>query len=125
MKRLLLDTHVFLWWRAGGLDLSRAALDAIREADVVYVSVASAWEAAIQVGLGRLHLPGRFEDGVLDSRFEPLAISFGHAEETARLPHLHRDPFDRMLVAQARVDGLTLVTRDPEVLAYDVAVLLA
>jgi len=125
VSRLLLDTHVFLRWRAGGGGLAPAARAAIQDADVVYVSAASAWEAAIKIALGRLHLPGRFEDGVLASRFEPLAVTMRHAEETANLPPLHRDPFDRMLVAQARVEGLTLVTRDPLVLAYGVVGLVA
>lgn len=120
MKRILLDTHVFLWWRQGGEELQPAARAAIRDAEVVYVSLASAWEASIKIGLGRLRLPAPFAAGVEASRFEPLGITFAHAEEVARLPLLHRDPFDRMLVAQARVEGLWLVSRDELVLAYEV-----
>ncbi len=125
MTRLLLDTHVFLWWRGNDPGLSAEARAAIAQADVVYVSMASAWEVAIKVGLGRLELPGPFGQGVRDSQFEPLPIGFDHAEEVARLPQLHRDPFDRMLVAQARVERLDLVTRDPEVLQYGVTTILA
>lgn len=125
MTRILLDTHVFLWWRANNPGLSAAARQAIAEAHTVHVSMASAWEVAIKVGLGRLELPGTFASGVAASQFEALPIEFAHTEEVARLPQLHRDPFDRMLVAQARVERLTLVTRDPAVLAYDVAVVLA
>lgn len=125
MTRILLDTHVFLWWRANDPSLSAAARAAIAHADVVYVSMASAWEVAIKVGLGRLHLPGSFADGVGESQFEPLAIGFAHTDEVTRLPPLHRDPFDRMLVAQARVEQLALATRDPLILAYKVATILA
>ena len=119
--RLLLDTHAFLWWRAAPGRLGAAAHGAIAEADVVHVSMASAWEAAIKVSLGKLRLAARFEDGVAESGFRPLPIAFRHIDRLADLPFLHRDPFDRMLIAQALADGLTIVTGDRRIARYDVA----
>ena len=123
--RLLLDTHVFLWWRADSRHLRAPARRAIAEAQIVFVSAATAWEAAIKAALGRLRLPDTIEAGVIDSGFEKLPISFSHAESAARLPPHHADPFDRMLVAQARVETLTLVTHDRRLAAYDVEILWA
>lgn len=84
----------------------------------VFLSAASIWEIAIKHSLGRLEIPEPASAAVVRLGFEPLAISFADAEATALLPPLHRDPFDRMLVAQARAEGLTLVTRDPAIRAY-------
>lgn len=123
--RLLLDTHVFLWWRGMPGELGEGARAAIAEAEIVFVSAASAWEAAIKVSLGRLEIPGPMEEGVVDSGFEKLPVTFAHAERVAGLPQHHRDPFDRLLVAQAQAEGLTLVTRDPAMEPYEVATLWA
>lgn len=123
LDRLLLDTHVFLWWRSRADRLERAAQRAIAEADLVFVSVASAWEAAIKRALGRLELPEPFAVGILDSGFEKLPISFGHTEGLIELPHHHRDPFDRLLIAQAKAENLTLVTHDTCMKPYDVPIL--
>ncbi len=125
MRRILLDTHVFLWWRQNDPTLTPQARKALSEAEIAFVSMASAWEVAIKQSLGRLTLPGSFADGISASRFEVLPIHFSHIDELIRLPQLHRDPFDRMLVAQARVEKLTLITRDSQICAYDVKVLLA
>jgi len=121
--RLLLDTHVVLWWRQDNRRLGRAARAAIASAVVVHVSAASAWEVAIKTAIGRLQLEDPFEHHVLDAGFEPLPITFAHAAEVARLPAHHADPFDRMLVAQARIERLTLVTHDRTFASYDVEVL--
>ena len=123
--RLLLDTHVAMWWTDERDDLLRDAQLAIARADLVYVSLASAWEVAIKIGAGKLRLPAPFEEGVRASGFTPLPITFAHTETVARLPRHHGDPFDRMLVAQAQVDGLTLVTRDRRLAAYRVPILWA
>lgn len=123
--RLLLDTRVFLWWRANSPLLGVDARAAIARADLVFVSVASAWEAAIKMALGKLRLPESFEAGVLASRFERLPIAFAHAEAVASLPQHHSDPFDRMLVVQCRSEGLTLVTNDRRLAAYDVDIIWA
>ncbi len=99
--------------------------DCIATADMVFVSAASAWEAAIKASLGRLDLPDTIEAGVLASGFEKLLITFSHAERAAGLPPHHRDPFDRMLVAQAQAEGLTLVTHDRLLEPYSVEILWA
>jgi len=124
-RHLLLDTHIFLWWRGEPSRLLSAVASRIATADLVFVSVASAWEAAIKRSLGRLDLPDTMEAGVLASGFQELLISFSHAERAAALPLHHRDPYDRMLVAQAQAEGLTLVTRDRLLEPYDVEILWA
>jgi len=121
--RLLLDTHVFLWWRDDSRKLRSHARRAIAEAQLVFVSAATAWEAAIKAALGRLQIPDTIEAGVVDSGFEKLPISFSHAESAAHLPPHHADPFDRMLVAQARAEGLTLVTHDRRLAPYEIEIL--
>ena len=123
--RLLLDTHVFLWWRGMPGRLREEARTAIAEAEIVFVSAASAWEAAIKASVGRLEIPGSIEDAVIDSGFEKLPITFGHAERTAGLPLHHRDPFDRLLIAQAQVEDLKLVTHDRAMESYEVSILWA
>lgn len=124
-SRLLLDTHVFLWWRGEPSKLAPKVRDRIATADIVFVSAATAWEAAIKVSLGRLELPDTIEAGVFASGFEKLLITFSHAERVAGLPPHHRDPFDRMLVAQAQIEGLTLVTHDGLLEPYEVEILWA
>jgi PIN domain nuclease of toxin-antitoxin system len=119
-RRLLLDTQTFLWWKTDAVRLTEAARAAIAEADVVFVSAASAWEVAIKGRLGRITLDADFAGGVADSGFEKLLILFEHAAETRNLPDHHRDPFDRMLIAQARVEGLALLTHDRQLEPYDV-----
>jgi PIN domain nuclease of toxin-antitoxin system len=121
--KLLLDTHVFLWWRANDPSLLEAAISAISDANVVFVSAATAWEAVIKAALGRLELPDSVESGVEDSGFEKLPITLYHAETAAALPAHHHDPFDRMLLAQTVAEGLTLVTHDRKLKAYDVPIL--
>jgi len=116
---LLLDTHVLIWWDEGR-KLAGSARRAIEEADTVYVSAASAWEVAIKIGLGRLRPSRTVQEAVEESGFLELPITFRHAERAAGLPAHHRDPFDRLLIAQADVEGLVLVTRDPVFGQYDV-----
>ncbi len=122
-SRLLLDTQVFLWWRSDSRKLNATARRGIAEADVVFVSAASAWQAALEIALGRLRIPDSIEAGVVASGFEKLPIGFPHAEAAARLPAHHADPFDRMLVAQAQIEGLTLVTHDRRLARYEVELL--
>jgi PIN domain nuclease of toxin-antitoxin system len=119
---LLLDTHVLIWWDEGRR-ISAEARAAVEEADTVYVSAASAWEIAIKTGLGRLRPTRTVDKAVRDSGFVELPITFRHAERVATLPAHHRDPFDRLLVAQAEVEELALVTRDPVFGRYRVAVI--
>jgi PIN domain nuclease of toxin-antitoxin system len=121
---LLLDTHVLIWWDEGRR-LTSGARRAIETADIVYVSAASAWEVAIKIALGRLRPARTIEQATEESGFLELPITFRHAERIAGLPAHHRDPFDRLLIAQAEVEGLTLVTRDPVFGRYAVAVITA
>jgi PIN domain nuclease of toxin-antitoxin system len=114
---LLLDTHVLIWWDEGRR-LTAEARRAIAEADTVYVSAASTWEVAIKLGLGRLRPTRTVQEAASDSGFLELPVTFSHAERVTRLPPHHRDPFDRMLVAQAAVEELALVTRDPVFARY-------
>ena len=123
--RLLLDTHVLIWW-FGDEPLSERATSAIAgEATEVLVSAASVWEAEIKAASGKLDLRVDLAAEARDNGFTELAISFDHAVAAARLPPHHGDPFDRMLIAQARVEGVTLVTRDARFKAYDVDLLAA
>ncbi len=121
--KLLLDTHVFLWWRTDDPHLGAQAREAIARADLVYVSAASVWEAAIKASLGKLRLPESMAKGVADSGFDPLPIGFDHAELAAALPPHHADRFDRMLVAQAVAEDLLLVSHDRRLEPYDAPIL--
>lgn len=126
--RALLDTHAFLWWIAGDDRLSDPASRTIADsANEILVSAASIWEIAIKARLGRLSIPGdpgQFIGGqVVENAFRGLPIVAGHALRVWELPDHHRDPFDRMLVAQAQVEGLALISRDPHVARYDVEVI--
>lgn len=118
--RLLLDTHVLIWWDSGS-GLPPEGIQAIQEAAQVYVSAVTGWEIAIKTALGRLETTRPLSDVVVESGFEELPIRLRHAHLTGTLPWHHRDPFDRMLVAQAMDEGLTLVTRDTGLLDYDVS----
>ena len=119
---LLIDTCTLLWW-ANGDALSSAASQAIEDPDNrVLVSAASIWEIGIKTSLGKLRVPDDL-DAVVDEDFEQLPVTFAHARQAAQLPRHHRDPFDRMLVAQAQVQDFTLATRDRRIRSYDVALL--
>ncbi len=120
---LLLDTHVILWWLEGSR-LNEAITERIADArELVVVSAASIWEASIKADLGKLEVPEELATAVVDEGFEPLPITFGHAERAGALPPHHHDPFDRMLVAQALIEGLTVVTHDPAFEPYGVNLL--
>lgn len=120
---LLLDTHVLLWWLAGE-PMGEEATTRIADPGVlVVVSAASVWEVAIKAALGKARVEGSIREHVERAGFEPLPISLGHAERAGGLPPHHRDPFDRMLVAQAQAESLTLVTRDAVFGSYQVEVL--
>ncbi|CAN5865761.1 type II toxin-antitoxin system VapC family toxin [soil metagenome] len=121
---LLLDTHVLLWALTEDRRLRPEVRDQIADGRTrVLVSAASAWEITIKRALGKLRAPGDLSDQLAAARFEGLALTTEHALAVGDLPALHGDPFDRLLVAQARVEGLTLVTSDPQVQRYEVTVL--
>ncbi len=122
--RLLLDTHVAIWWLSGDKRLSAATRLAIEDAPNAFLSAVSLWEIFIKQDTGRLDLPAGFVDALRDD-FVELALTFDHALEGRSLPLLHRDPFDRMLVAQAKVEGLTIVTSDRLLADYGVPILAA
>jgi PIN domain nuclease of toxin-antitoxin system len=122
--RLLLDTHVLIWWDEG-VRLKPGAREAIETADQVYVSPVSAWEIAIKAALGRLKPLRTVADAIADSGFEELPLRLRHFEGFERMPTHHRDPFDRALIAQALVDRLTIVTRDPVFRQYGVPLIVA
>ena len=116
---LLLDTQVLIWWDEGRR-LAAEARRAIADADSIYVSAASAWEVAIKTGLGRLRPIRTVEQAAEESGFLELPVTFRHAERVGELPPHHRDPFDRLLIAQAGAEELILVTRDPVFAMYGV-----
>jgi PIN domain nuclease of toxin-antitoxin system len=123
---LLVDTHAFLWFMTGDSKLSRPARRALEDADAEwYVSAATVWELAIKSSLGRLVLPAPAADyvaGKLQQGVRMLAIEWSHAAAVERLPFHHRDPFDRLLVAQAQAERLTVVTQDRVFRRYGVPV---
>jgi PIN domain nuclease of toxin-antitoxin system len=124
--RLLLDTHIALWWANDPSELRDDARDAIAEgANDVFLSAASVWEAAIKAAAGRLTTPAPLERAARSANIGELRIEWKHARRAASLPALHRDPFDRMLVAQALDEGLVLLTRDPLVEQYAVSTMRA
>jgi PIN domain nuclease of toxin-antitoxin system len=117
---LLLDTHVVLWWLADDPTLADDIKDRLDHEPDVYVSAATIWEVAIKQAIGKLPEPTRLPERIQESGFRPLPISADHAIIAARLPMIHRDRFDRMLVAQAKLEELTLVTRDENCRQYEV-----
>ncbi len=117
--RLLLDTAVWLWWRADDPALGAAARSAIADPrNDVYVSAASIWEIAVKRALGKLHAPHDQAAAIPALGFRELAMNARHAERAGSLPPHHRDHFDRMLAAQAQLEGLTLVTSDAHLRRY-------
>jgi PIN domain nuclease of toxin-antitoxin system len=128
--RLLLDTHAFLWWLADSPRLGAEARKVIADPDArVWLSAASAWEIAIKALLGRLDL-GEPPEVVVPrelkrNAFNALAVTVPHALAVRALPPYHRDPFDRLLIAQAQMEQLALVTSEPDIGKYDVAIVPA
>lgn len=123
---LLLDTHAVLWWLDDDPTLSDAARAEISDPEnTVYLSAVAVWEMRIKQGIGKLDLPDDFDEVLDGQAFSKLPVTVDHAHTIAGLPAIHRDPFDRMLVAQAVVEGMTIVTRDRRIAEYGVDVLLA
>jgi len=126
--KALLDTHAFLWWITDDVRISSRARAIISDGDnELFLSAASGWEIAIKARLGKLHLPGNpvafvFEQLRINA-IEPLAVQMSHTLRVYSLPGHHRDPFDRILVAQAQVERMPIITADPQVAQYDVEIL--
>ena len=120
--KLLLDTHTLLWWLQNDNKLSKNARELVGMAEnQVFVSLASLWEITLKVSLGRLDFPVHAMANQLEvNAFEPLTIDLPHLVELSQLPMLHNDPFDRMLIAQARAENLLLITKDGEISRYPV-----
>jgi PIN domain nuclease of toxin-antitoxin system len=123
--RLLLDTHVLLWWFDNSANLGPIARKVIASPEnEVWVSAASAWEMAIKVALKRLEVKEPLETSLPNDMngngFRPLSITHAHALAVRKLPLIHVDPFDRILVAQARLEGLVLLTSDHHLARYEV-----
>lgn len=124
MRRLLLDTQVLLWWLVDDPRLGATTRAMIGDPrNTVFASAASAWQMSIKAQLGKLEVPDDLESVLEAEGFESLPITFFHGERAGALPPLHRDPFDRMLVAQAQAEGLDLVSGDTMVRRYGVRVL--
>ena len=126
--KVLIDTHVFLWWITNDPRLSPRAREIIADsANVVFLSAASGWEIAIKAKLGRLRLPDEPERFILKqlelNAIEVLPVQMSHALHVYALPYHHRDPFDRLLIAQARLEKVPILTADPQISRYEVEVI--
>ncbi|MGE4546127.1 MAG: type II toxin-antitoxin system VapC family toxin [Pedobacter sp.] len=119
MQRFLLDTHVLLWWLDDSPKLGPRCKELIGDQrNEVFVSAATTWEISIKKALGKLEAPEDIDSIVEDEGFSKLPISLYHGQLAGSLPVLHRDPFDRMLIAQAQSDGLILMTSDENIRLY-------
>ena len=123
---LLIDTHVLLWWLDDNPSLSKKARTVISDGkNPVFVSAVIIWEIRIKEALGKLKIPGNFREVLENQPFEMLDINAEHAHAIGELPSHHRDPFDRMLIAQAKVEGLILVTHDMNLKKYKIPLIKA
>ncbi|CAD7774758.1 MAG: PIN domain protein [Candidatus Methanoperedenaceae archaeon GB37] len=126
--RVLLDTHTFLWWISNDTRLSSRAREVISNGNnELLLSAASGWEIAIKVRLGRLQLPYEPErfipEQLVINAIQSLPIKISHALHTYSLPIYHRDPFDRIIIAQAQLEGLPILTSDPQIAKYKVEII--
>jgi PIN domain nuclease of toxin-antitoxin system len=118
--KILLDTHIFLWWGQNDRRLNNKTRQLIYNSGEVWISIVSAWEFAIKQSLGKMDLAQDFEQAVDTSGFRKLPITFDHIRLVGKLQPKHRDPFDHMLVAQALAEDLCLVSHDRSMSLYDV-----
>ncbi len=124
MKRLLLDTHILLWWLVEDSRLNPGYLSEIAKPENdVFVSAASIWEITIKQKKGLLQVPADLLEVVEEEGFEALSITFAHSELAGNLTEFHKDPFDRMLIAQAQIEQMILVTDDSQIQQYEVSIL--
>jgi PIN domain nuclease of toxin-antitoxin system len=126
MSRLILDSHVLLWWAGEQAKLSTLALESIADPSTeIFVSAASIWELGLKRARGKLNTPDDYLGLLRQSRFLPLAVTMDHSLKAYALPPIHKDLFDRMLVAQAFLESATLVTADTILADYGISVLAA
>jgi PIN domain nuclease of toxin-antitoxin system len=121
--KLLVDTHVVVWWLLDSPLLSTDIKDLLDTEEQAYVSAVTPWELSVKQALGKLDGPADLPELARACQLKPLPITGLHGIRAGQLPPHHRDPFDRILIAQARTEGLTLVTRDKHIPLYDVPVL--
>jgi PIN domain nuclease of toxin-antitoxin system len=124
MQRFLLDTHTLLWWLADSKQLGDRCRESISdERNQVFVSAATTWEISVKMSIGKLEAPEDMDSVVEDEGFSKLPITLYHGQLAGRLPAIHRDPFDRMLIAQAQAEGMILVTADELIAKYQLRVM--
>ncbi len=123
---ILLDTHVLIWALENNPTLSEEAANCIVDGrNMVFASAASVWEIGIKMALGKLEAPDNLLEEIRMHRFTPLPMTLEHAQLAGKLPDIHKDPFDRMLVAQAMIEKLTLATRDKLIVEYEIKTIKA
>ena len=121
---ILLDTHILIWALENNPALSKKARDEIiKGSNMVFVSSASVWEMSIKTAIGKLHVPDNLLEEIKNHRFTMLDINFEHAQLAGQLPDIHKDPFDRMLIAQSIIEKLTLISKDSIISKYNVNLL--
>ncbi len=126
MKRILLDTHALIWWFNGDEKLGINAREQISNPENnIYVSAATVWEMSIKQQMGKLVAPEDIESKVEQAGFNSLPISLFHGQQAGKLPLHHKDPFDRMLIAQAQAEGLQILTKDEHFPAYGIRLINA
>lgn len=124
--KVLLDTHILLWWLDANPLLPEEAIGLIRDPEnTIFVSAVSLWEIWLKQSLGKLRLPANFVERLAAESFENLPLTAAQTQRVAQMPWVHRDPFDRMLVAQAQAESLVLLTADDVLAGYGAAVRLA
>ena len=122
----LLDTHTLLWWLGDHPTLSEEARNIIAAPEnIIFVSAASAWEIGIKKAIGKLEAPEDLETAIAVNHFETLPITITDGLSVEKLPNYHQDPFDRMLIAQAMANNLTIITRDSQFSQYGLRLILA
>ncbi len=126
MPRYLIDTHILIWWLDGSNKLGAEVRDILKSgSNAIYLSSGAVWEMAIKESIGRLEVPHDLEEVLRQEGIEVLPIKASHALAVATLPQHHRDPFDRIQIVQAQLEGLTLISRDEAFGQYDVELIEA
>lgn len=122
---LLLDTHIVLWWLSDSNKLSKKSRSLISDVNnIIFVSVATGWEIAIKKSIGKLVAPDDFSQALQVNGFQPVSITLEHAELAGSLPRHHDDPFDRMIIAQNKIENLTLLSHNKHFKLYDIGLIL-